>query len=130
MVTIFHNPRCPKSREGLKYLESKTADFSIYEYLKVGLTRENLNEIILKSGLKPFDLIRTQEKIYKKELKGRKFTDNEWIAIILENPVLLQRPIVIGKYKAVLAFPAEKIEGVLKKQELLRQEQMEIQTEK
>ncbi len=114
MIKIFHNPRCRKSREGLKYLESKTIDFTIREYLKEGVTEEELKEIILKSNLKPSDLVRSQEEIYKKELKGRKFTDEEWIDIILENPILLQRPIVVGKYKAVLAVPVEKINELFK----------------
>lgn len=114
MIQIFHNPRCQKSREGLKYLETKTTEIVVHEYLKVGLKEENLKEILLKSNLKPFDLIRTKEEVYKKELKGGNFTDDEWIKIILENPILLQRPIVVGKYKAVLAIPAEKINEVLK----------------
>jgi arsenate reductase-like glutaredoxin family protein len=57
----------------------------------------------LKSGLKPFDLVRQQEDIFKRELKGKHFTDEEWKRILLENPKLLVRPVLVGKYKAVLA---------------------------
>jgi arsenate reductase (glutaredoxin) len=52
--------------------------------------------------------VRKQEDIFKKELKGKNFTDGEWITIIIENPKLLQRPIIVGKHKAVLAQPAER----------------------
>lgn len=108
MLKIYHNPKCRKSRDGLEYLKGKTNDLEIIEYLKKGLTKDDLKEILLKSNLKPIDLIRKQEDIFKKELKGKNFTDEEWITIILENPKLLQRPIVVGKHKAVLAQPAEK----------------------
>lgn len=114
MIKIYHNPRCRKSREGLEYLQNKTGDIDIVEYLKTGLTKEVLKEILLKSNLKPLDLIRTQEEIFKKELKGKSFTDEEWLDIIIENPKLLQRPLIVGKHKAVLAQPAEKTDEVVK----------------
>lgn len=113
MLKIFHNPRCRKSRSGLDYLKSRTSDFEIIEYLKSGLTKDILQEIILKTNLKPIQLVRKQEEIFKKELKGKSFTDEEWIDIICENPKLLQRPIVVSKHKAVLGDPAEKINAVL-----------------
>ena len=114
MLKIYHNPRCRKSRAGLEFLKSKTSDFEIVEYLKDGLTKDILEEIILKTNLKPIDLIRKQEDIYKKELKGKSFHDAEWIDIICENPKLLQRPIVIAKHKALIGDPPEIINEVLK----------------
>ena len=112
-LKIYHNPRCKKSRAGLTYLQSKTNKFEIVEYQKTGLTEEILKEILLKSNLKAADLVRTQEEIFKKELKGKKFTDDEWIKIIVENPNLLQRPIIVGNHKAVLAQPPEAIDKLL-----------------
>lgn len=114
MLKIYHNSRCRKSREGLEYLKSKTSDYEIIEYLKTGLSKDILKEILLKSNLKPVDLVRKQEELYKKELKGKEFTDEEWIQIIIENPKLLQRPLIVGKHKAVLAQPAEKADEVIK----------------
>jgi arsenate reductase len=114
MLKIYHNPRCRKSRSGLNYLKSKTSDFEIIEYLKDGLSKEALKEIILKTNLKPIDLIRKQEDLFKKELKSKSFNDDEWVDIICENPKLLQRPIVISKYKAVLGDPPENINDILK----------------
>jgi arsenate reductase (glutaredoxin) len=115
MVTIYHNPKCRKSREGLEYLKSRTIEIKIREYLCDILTSVELDEILLKSGLKPFNLVRQQEEIFKQELKGKNFTDEEWKRIILENPKLLVRPIVVGRYKAVIAQPAERVEEVMKK---------------
>lgn len=115
MLKIYHNPRCKKSCEGLQYLQQTKIEFQIIKYIEVGLSREVLKEILLKLNKKPFDIIRTQEDFYKKELKGRKFNDDEWITIIIENPKLLQRPIVVGKYKAVLAQPASLAETVFDK---------------
>ena len=113
MVTIYHNPRCKKSREGLEYLKSRTSRINIREYLNDLLTSGELDEILLKSGLKPSDLVRQQEEIYKPELKGKHFTDEEWKRILLDNPRLIVRPIVVGKYRAVLAHPASRAEEVL-----------------
>ena len=113
MLKIYHNPRCRKSREGLEFLKGKTSDFKVVEYLKEGLSEESLKEILLKTNLKPLNLVRTQEEVFKKELKGKKFTDDEWVKIIVENPKLLQRPIIIGKHKAVLAQPPEKMDEII-----------------
>lgn len=113
MLKVYHNPRCRKSREGLEYLKSKTSDFEVFEYLKEGLTKEILEEILLKTNLEPHELVRKQEEQYKKELKGKNFNRDEWIQIIIENPKLLQRPIVVAKHKAVLAMPPEKLDILL-----------------
>ena len=110
MFTIYHNPRCSKSRAGLAYLKSKEFDFQVVEYLKNPLTKEALKEILMKMNKGPKDLIRTQEAIYKSEFKGKNFTDEEWISILIENPKLLQRPIVTKNYKGVLAQPPENID--------------------
>jgi arsenate reductase (glutaredoxin) len=113
MLKIYHNPRCKKSRAGLEYLRSRTNDFEVIDYIKNGLTRDDLKEILLKTNRKPADLVRKQEEVYKKELKGRSFTDKEWIDILCENPKLLQRPMVLAKHKAVLGDPPENINEVL-----------------
>jgi arsenate reductase (glutaredoxin) len=113
-IKIYHNPRCPKSRAGLEYLKSKIKGIEIVEYMNVGLNPDNIKEILLKTQLCPLDLVRKQEELYKKELKGKSFTDQEWIKIICENPKLLIRPIVLGKHKALLADPVEKINTLLK----------------
>ncbi len=114
MLKIYHNPRCQKSREGLDYLRSKAQDIEVVDYLKRGITIEEIKEILLKTKLKPVDIIRKNEELYKKELKGKAFTNDEWIMIICENPKLLIRPIVIGKHKAVFGNPVQNIDRLFK----------------
>jgi arsenate reductase (glutaredoxin) len=114
MLKIYHNPRCAKSREGLNYLRENGISCDVIQYLDDPLTAEDLKRILMKLNLKPFQVVRTREEMYRKELKGRKFTDEEWITIIVQNPKLLQRPIIEGKYKAVVAVPAERAEEVMK----------------
>lgn len=114
-LKIYHNSRCKKSRAGLEYLSNKTDNYEIVEYLKESISELELREILMKLNKKPSDIVRTQEEVYKKELKGKKFTDDEWIKILLENPKLIQRPIVVGKYKAVIAQPPEELDCLIEK---------------
>jgi len=110
MFTIYHNPRCKKSRAGLEYLQNKTNDFTVVEYLKNPLTTKELATLLMKLNKKPQEMVREQEEFFKKELKGQQFNENEWVKIIVENPKLLKRPIVVNGNKAVWADPASEIE--------------------
>jgi len=109
-LKIFHNPRCKHSRAGFEYLKTKTDDYTVKEYLKEGVTTDDLKEILLKTNLPPSAIVRANEDYYRKELKGKNFTNDEWIRILIENPKLIQRPIVVGKLKAVIANPPELID--------------------
>ena len=114
MYIVYHNTRCKKSRAGLTYLESKTSDIKIVQYLKdEPFTEELFTEILKKLNKKPEQLIRKQEALYKSEYKGKEFTDEEWIKILVENPKLIQRPIIVKKNKAVLGDPASEIDNIL-----------------
>ena len=113
-MRIYHFPRCSKSRDGLKYLEEKGYEPEIIQYLKdQPITEENLRNILMKLNKKPQDIIRTQEKTYKDNFKGKQFTEDEWIRILVENPRLLQRPIVETRHKAVIGNPPENIDALL-----------------
>lgn len=114
MITIYHNPRCKKSRAGLKYLEEQNVDFQIRQYLKDPLSEKELSILLTKMHAEPAELIRKQEDYYKKDLKGKNFGKEEWIKIMTENPKLIQRPVVEKEHKAVLAQPPEKIDELLK----------------
>jgi len=110
MYTIYHNPRCKKSRAGLQYVIAKGLDHHIREYLKEPLSEEELTNLVMKLHIKPVELVRTQEEAYKRELKGLNMNDEEWIKVMVENPKLIHRPIVEGKYKAVVGDPPENID--------------------
>lgn len=113
VMKIYHNPRCAKSRAGLKYLEENGYDIEIKKYLIDGLTESELKEVISKSGEKPFAFVRTQEKEYREKYKNKELSDAEWIKVLVENPRLLQRPIVVNGNKAVLANPPENVENII-----------------
>lgn len=110
MYIIYHNPRCKKSRAGLQYATDRKIEFQVKEYLKDPLTEKELSALIMKLHIKPKELIRTQEEIYRKELKGLNLNDEEWIKVMVEHPKLIRRPIVEGKYRAVIGDPPENID--------------------
>lgn len=112
-MKIYHNPRCAKSREGLKYLEERGFDFEVIDYMKNGISAGEIRDFLSKSGLKVTDIIRTNEEIYKTQFKGKEFTTDEWISILVEHPKLIQRPLVVKGSHAVLARPAEEIQKLL-----------------
>lgn len=113
MIKIYHNPKCSKSRAGLKYLEEKGIKPVVTEYMKNPLTAGELKEILAALKMKPFDLIRKKEDLFVKEYKGKSLTDDEWLKIMADNPRLIERPVVVNGNKAVIARPAEKIEDIL-----------------
>ena len=112
-LKIYHNPKCKKSRAGLEYLNSKTIDYETVNYIRDGISTDEIREIILKLHIPPKELVRTNEDIFKKELKSGNFNDNEWIQILSENPKLLKRPVVVGKHKAVIGDPVNNIDKLL-----------------
>jgi arsenate reductase len=114
MFTIYHNPQCKKSRAGLQFLQASGKEFNVVEYLKHPLTEKEMETLLIKLNKKPAELIRMQEAYFKQNLRGKHFEDHEWVKIILQNPKLLQRPIVESKYKAVVGDPVENIESLLK----------------
>ena len=113
MIKIYHNPRCTKSRQGLKYLQEKDLDFEIVEYLKEGLKEEELKSILEKLNFSPMDLIRKNEAIWKSEFKAKvNLSDQQVINAMVQHPKLMERPIVINGDKAAVGRPTENIESV------------------
>jgi len=112
-MKIYHNPRCSKSREGIKYLEEKGYEIEIIDYMKNGISAKEINDFLSKSGLKVNDIIRTNETLYKEKYKGKELSNEEWINILVENPKLIQRPLVIKGTHAVLARPVEEIQRLI-----------------
>jgi arsenate reductase len=109
MITIYHNPRCSKSRECLLFPGLSGKEVEIINYMKTPFSVESLSEIINLLGIEPINLVRTNEKIWKEKFKGRKMKDATIIKAMVENPSLIQRPIVINGKKAVIARPLEKM---------------------
>ena len=113
-MKIYHNTRCKKSRAGLQYLQEKGIEHKVIQYLKdEPFTEKSLKSVIEKTGKTPFEMIRKQEVLYKKEYKGKELSDNDWLKIMTENPRLINRPIIETDNKAVWGDPTEEIEKIL-----------------
>ncbi|MGG5905247.1 ArsC/Spx/MgsR family protein, partial [Sphingobacterium daejeonense] len=95
-------------------LKDKNLEFEIHEYLKNVPSKEELKEIIVLLKIKPFDLIRKNESLFKDKYNQMILTDEEWIDVMLENPILIERPIVIKDGQAAIGRPIENIINLLK----------------
>jgi len=110
---IWHNPRCSKSRAGLKYLEEQGIDHEVVRYLDTPPSEAQIREVLGKLGMAPRELMRTKEALYR-ELGLKNVTDDDaLIAATAEHPKLIERPVVIHGDKAVVARPAERIAEIL-----------------
>lgn len=112
-MKIYHNPRCSKSRLGLQFLQEKGVVIDVIEYLNQPFQKKELVDILKKLGMSPMELIRKGEDVYLEKIKGKTLTDDELISLMIENPKLIERPIVVNGDKAVVARPAEKITEIL-----------------
>lgn len=113
MIVIYHNPRCSKSRETLEILETKNADYEVIKYLDVALGSEKLGKIIKILNIKPIELVRKNEAIWKENFKDLNFTDEELIQVMAKYPQLIERPIVINGDKAVIGRPPKRILDII-----------------
>lgn len=113
MTTLYHNPRCSKSREALHLLEAKGETLEIIKYLENPPSYQELKQVIELLGIKPIDLVRKQEDIWKEKFKDIKLTDEEIITAMVENPKLIERPIAINGTHAVIGRPPEKVLSIL-----------------
>lgn len=113
MIKIYHNPRCSKSRQGLELLENSGKEFEIIKYLEKIPTNEELTSVINKLQIKPIDLVRKNEAVWKENFKGKELSDKEIISAMIQNPKLIERPIVTNNNKAVIGRPIENIKKII-----------------
>lgn len=111
-VTIYHNPRCTKSRETLALLEKKGVKPTIIEYLKTPPTAAELKKLLAMMGKSPREAIRKGEATYK-DLGLAEASDAQLIKAMAENPILIERPIVVKGSKAALGRPPESVLAIL-----------------
>lgn len=112
-MKIYHNPRCSKSREAKKILDEKGITYTTHLYLEAPLSTAELEALLLKLKLAIKDIIRTKESIWKENFKDKVFSEKELIAIVANNPKLLERPIIEHDKLAVVARSNEKIIEIL-----------------
>lgn len=112
-ATIYHNPKCSKSRATLALLEERGADAVVVEYLKTPPTAAELTALVAKLGIAPEQLVRKGEDVYKQRYAGKTLSAEQWIAAMVRHPVLIERPIVVVGDRAVLGRPPENVERLL-----------------
>ena len=108
-VSIYHNPKCSKSRETLALLRDRGVEPHIVEYLKAPPTAAELKAIVDKLGIRPEQLVRKGEEIYESKYAGRTLTDAQWIEAMVQDPILIERPIVIAGRRAAIGRPPESV---------------------
>ena len=114
-LKILHNPRCSKSRQTLAILSENGIDVDIIEYLKDVPSKEDLKQIINILGIKPRDLLRKGEGVYKENnLRREGLTDDDLIQFMIDNPILIERPIVYDANRAVIGRPPDNVLKLIK----------------
>lgn len=111
-VKIYHNTRCGKSRCALQVLEDGNTPFEIVEYLKTPPTVAELEHLLRLLNKKPLEIIRTKEPVFQEKYAGKTLSDREWIQAMAENPILIQRPIVVSGDKAWIARDEAGLEAI------------------
>jgi arsenate reductase len=112
-ITIYHNPRCGKRRSALAILNGRGIEPEIVEYLENPPTREELRAILKKLCMKPEQLVRKGEDLYKEKCAGKTLSDEQWLDALRDNPILIERPIIVKGSRAVVGRPPEKVEELL-----------------
>ena len=113
-VRIYHNPRCSKSRQTLALLEESGTTPEVIEYLKTPPSTKELDAILIKLGKEPRDLMRQKELPFATlELDDATKSRAALIEAMVENPVLIERPIVLANGKAVIGRPPENVLDIL-----------------
>ena len=113
MIKIYHNPRCRKSREILEIIRQAGYEPEIIEYLQTPPSEAELKDLLQRMGKRPEEIIRKGEEIFKTNFKGNQLTDDEWIKAMVENPKLIERPIVVKENVVVLGRPPENVKELL-----------------
>lgn len=112
-ITIYHNPRCGKSRAALAILADNGVEPLVVEYLKTPPTKDELRAILKKLGMEPEQLVRKGEDVYREKYAGKAMSDDQWLDALATNPILIERPIVVKGNRAVVGRPPEKVSELL-----------------
>lgn len=109
MIQIYHNQRCGKSRNCLLFLEESNKEFEIINYLVTPPSVAELTSLLQKLNLTPIELLRQKEKIWIENYKGKTLTPDEVIQAMVENPILIERPIVVKDNEAIIGRDLDKV---------------------
>lgn len=114
MTTIFHNPRCSKSRAAVELLQTRGLPFEVVKYLENPPSEQELGQIVEMLAIKPEQLVRKKENRFAElQLDGKMTSDQDWLAILAANPILIERPIVVHDKRATIGRPLKNISDLL-----------------
>jgi len=113
MIQIYHNPRCGKSRNCLAFIEQTNQQYEIIQYLTETPSFDELKALLEKLNLQPIELVRTKEKIWIENYKGKELTNDQIVQAMIDNPILIERPIVIKDGKAIIGRDLDKVASFL-----------------
>jgi arsenate reductase len=109
MIKVLHNNTCSKSRAILEHLDENNVPFEIIDFMETPLTELELKTLLKKLNTDVQGLIRKNDRIYQERYMGKNFSEDEWIKILVENPALIQRPILIKGSVAMVGRPIENV---------------------
>jgi arsenate reductase (glutaredoxin) len=113
-LKVYHNTRCSKSRGVCEILEEKKVKTEIIEYLKTPPSQKEIKGLLKMLGMKASELVRKNEPVFKEKFADKKLTEAQWIKALAENPILIERPIIVKGDKALIGRPPEKVLEFLK----------------
>jgi len=113
MIQIYHNQMCSKSREGFQIIKESGKEFEVIDYIKNPFNIKELKSVLAKLKIKPAELIRKNEAVWKEKYKNKNLNDEELIEIMIQHPNLIERPIVINGSKAIIGRPPVLIKDIL-----------------
>ncbi len=108
-ATIWHNPKCSKSREALELLHARDIDVEVVKYLETHPSKEKITDLLSKLKIPARELMRTKEDIYKELNLKDEMDEEKLIKVMVEHPILIERPIVFTEKGVVIGRPSEKI---------------------
>ena len=109
MIKVLHNNTCSKSRAILEHLDENNVPFEIIDFIETPLTELELKTLLKKLNTDVQGLIRRNDRLYQERYMGKNFSEDEWIKILVENPSLIQRPILIKGSVAMVGRPIENV---------------------
>lgn len=110
MLKVYFKSTCSTCRNALALIKENTdEEYELVEYMVETPSQKEIKEILKMLGLKAIDLVRKKESLYKTKYEGKKISNTEWIKILAENPILIERPIVVKDGKAIIGRPIERI---------------------
>jgi arsenate reductase (glutaredoxin) len=112
-ITIWHNPRCSKSRQALALLEAAGVNPEVVKYLENPPAKTELEAALKKLQISPAELVRRGEAVFKTLMLSEKSSDQEWISAMVNNPILIERPVIMNDDRAVIGRPPENVRELL-----------------